>query len=71
VAEVFQEVNINLALVDHGQAFAYRKYLKNCDARAYLAAEERASRSRSGVWQQKGGITRPWQFRRLRRGDQR
>jgi endonuclease YncB( thermonuclease family) len=71
VAEVFQQDNINLALVEDGQAFAYRQYLRNCDARAYLAAEERAGRRRSGVWQQEGGITRPWQFRRLRRDSQR
>jgi endonuclease YncB( thermonuclease family) len=71
VAEVFQEVNINLALVEDGQAFAYRQYLKNCDARAYLAAEGRASRRRIGVWQQEGGITRPWDFRRLGRDGRR
>ena len=67
VAEVFSGVNINLALVEDGQAFAYRQYLRGCDAKAYLEAEERASRARLGVWQVKGGITRPWDFRRGRR----
>jgi endonuclease YncB( thermonuclease family) len=67
VAEVFSGVNINLALVEDGQAFAYRQYLSGCDAKAYLEAEERASRARLGVWQVKGGITRPWDFRRGRR----
>jgi len=67
VAEVFSGVNINLALVEDGQAFAYRQYLSGCDAKAYLEAEERASRARLGVWQVKGGITRPWDFRRARR----
>ena len=53
------------------RVFAYRQYLRNCDARAYLAAEELASRRRTGVWQQEGGITRPWDFRRLRRDGRR
>jgi endonuclease YncB( thermonuclease family) len=68
VAEVISDININLAMVGDGQAFAYRKYLGQCDAREYLDAEYRASRHRYGVWQQEGGITRPWDFRRGRRG---
>ena len=67
VAEVISESNINLALVEDGKAFAYRQYLSGCDAKAYLEAEERASRARLGVWQVPGGITRPWDFRRGRR----
>ena len=67
VAEVFSESNINLALVEDGQAFAYRQYLSGCDAKAYLEAEYRASRRRYGIWQVEGGITRPWDFRRSRR----
>ena len=69
VAEVFSGVNINLALVEDGQAFAYRQYLRGCDAKAYLEAEDRASRARLGVWHAKGGITRPWDFRRARRAE--
>jgi len=68
VAEVISDININLAMVEDGQAFAYRKYLGQCDAREYLDAEYRASRHRYGVWQEEGGITRPWDFRRGRRG---
>jgi endonuclease YncB( thermonuclease family) len=64
VAEVISDININLALVEDGQAFAYRQYLSGCDAKEYLDAEHRASRSRYGVWQVEGGITRPWDFRR-------
>ena len=64
VAEVISGININLALVEAGLAFAYRQYLGGCDAKAYLEAEERASSSRLGVWQVQGGITRPWDFRR-------
>jgi endonuclease YncB( thermonuclease family) len=67
VAEVFSGVNINLALVEDGQAFAYRQYLSGCNAKEYLDAEYRASRRRFGVWQVEGGITRPWDFRRGRR----
>jgi endonuclease YncB( thermonuclease family) len=51
VAEVFNGININLAMVEDGQAFAYRQYLGNCNAREYLDAEYRASRRRYGVWQ--------------------
>jgi len=46
VAEVVSDININLALVEDGQALAYRQYLGGCDAKAYLDAEFRASRSR-------------------------
>jgi len=66
VAEVIADININLVMVEDGQAFAYRRYLSGCDAKEYLAAEFRASRHRSGVWQVEGGITRPWDFRRGR-----
>ncbi len=67
VAEVISEININLAMVEDGQAFAYRQYLGGCDAKEYLDAEFRASRRRYGVWQVEGGITRPWDFRHGRR----
>jgi endonuclease YncB( thermonuclease family) len=63
VAEVISEININLVMVEDGQAFAYRKHLHQCDRQAYLEAEYRASRHRYGVWQVEGGITRPWDFR--------
>ena len=64
VAEVIGEVNLNLALVEDGLAFAYRRYLASCEAKEYLDAEYRASRHRYGVWKTPGGITRPWDFRR-------
>ena len=66
VAEVYRQINVNLVMVEDGQAFAYRQYLNRCDAREYLDAEDRASRRRYGVWQVEGGITRPWDFRRGR-----
>ena len=67
VAEVINGININLAMVEDGQAFVYRQYLSGCDAKEYLDAEYRASRRRYGVWQVEGGITRPWEFRKSRR----
>ena len=67
MAEVISGININLVLVEDGQAFAYRQYLSGCEAKKYLDAEYRASRHRYGVWQVPGGITRPWDFRRGRR----
>jgi endonuclease YncB( thermonuclease family) len=66
VAEVISEINLSLAMVEDGQAFAYRKYLGGCDAKEYLDAEFRASRRRIGVWLVPGGVTRPWDFRRNR-----
>ena len=44
VAEVISDLNINLVLVEDGQAFAYRQYLGGCEAKEYLDAEYRASR---------------------------
>ena len=43
VAEVISGVNLNLALVEDGQAFAYRRYLGQCDAKEYLEAEGRST----------------------------
>jgi micrococcal nuclease len=42
--------NLNLRLVRRGQAFAYRQYLSQCDAAAYLSAERAAQTDRLGVW---------------------
>ena len=64
MAEVTGEVDLGLALVEDGQAFADRKELSQCNAKEYLDAEFRASRSRFGVRRVPGGITRPWDFRR-------
>lgn len=66
VAEVIGEINLNLALVEDGEAFVYPKYLGQCDAHDYLEAEYRARRHRYGVWRVPGGIERPWDFRHNR-----
>jgi endonuclease YncB( thermonuclease family) len=63
VAEVISEINLSLAMVEDGQAFACRNDLGGCDAKEYLDAEFRASRRRIGVWLVPGGVTRPWNFR--------
>jgi endonuclease YncB( thermonuclease family) len=64
VAEVISELSIPLVMVEDGQAFAYRRHLAGCEAKAFLEAEFRARRHRYGVWQVPGGLTRPWLFRR-------
>ena len=60
--------NVNQLMVGAGQAFAYRKYLRQCDSERYLQLEENAKRQGSGVWSVgPSGITRPWDYRRERR----
>lgn len=72
VAEVFTPngANAGLTLVQQGNAFAYRQYLKLCDEWAYLDREKLAERYRVGLWRVEGGIQRPWDFRAARRGRQ-
>ena len=69
VAEVIGDINLNLALVEDGQAFVYPKYLGQCDANEYREAEYRSRRHRFGIWRVPGGIERPWQFRHDRLHD--
>ena len=60
--------NVNKLMVEAGQAFAYRRYLRQCDAQKYLQLEENAKRQGTGVWSVgPSGITRPWDYRRGRR----
>ena len=64
MAEVFRNgQSVNLAMVQSGQAFAYRKYLSACDRGSYLAAVAQAKQARRGVWAVSGGIERPWYWR--------
>jgi endonuclease YncB( thermonuclease family) len=66
VAEVFVgDRNVNLELVRYGHAFAYRKYLAQCDQAAYLGAEAWAQQYGQGVWRY--GTERPWDYRQRRR----
>jgi endonuclease YncB( thermonuclease family) len=69
VAEILRgSQNVNLQMVRRGQAFAYRQYLSQCNATAYLGAERAAQTDRIGMWSRPGGIERPWDFRHSQRG---
>lgn len=60
--------NVNQLMVGAGQAFAYRRYLRQCDAQKYLQLEDEAKRQGLGVWSLgPSGITRPWNYRKVRR----
>ena len=60
--------NVNQLMVRAGQAFAYRRYLRQCDAQKYLEIENEAKRLSLGVWSLgPSGITRPWDYRQGRR----
>ena len=60
--------NVNQLMVGVGQAFAYRRYLRQCDSERYLQLENKAQRQGIGVWSiGPSGITRPWDYRRGRR----
>ena len=67
VGSIKTEANINLLLVQQGQAFVYPNHLHQCDAAAFSAAESRARAHQEGLWQQSGGIQRPWKHRQLNR----
>ena len=60
--------NVNQLMVEGGRAFAYRRYLRECDGQKYLQLEAEAKRQGNGVWSVgPSGITRPWDYRRGRR----
>ena len=60
--------NVNQLMVEAGQAFAYRRYLRQCDSQRYLQLESEARRQGIGLWSVGPlGITRPWDYRRGRR----
>ena len=64
VAEVFRsDGNVNLSLVATGHAVAYRQYLGNCNAEAYLNAEASSRQNRLAFWSQSNPVM-PWDFRR-------
>ena len=67
VAEIYQgSTNVNLQMVQLGAAFAYRKYLKQCDSDAYLSAETAAMNRKLGVWGPYKVDLKPWDYRRNR-----
>jgi len=66
-AAALSEVSINRMLVEDGQAFVYPRHVHQCDAARYREAQDRASAQRVGVWQEPGGIERPWAHRQRAR----
>lgn len=65
VARVYQgDRDINLAMVQSGAAWAYRKYLTDP---AFLEAEDIARNARTGLWAlQPDQIMPPWEWRRAK-----
>jgi len=69
VAEVLKgSTNINQSLVGAGNAFVYWQYISGCDRQTYSRLENNARLKGAGVWGVSGGIQRPWDYRRSRRG---
>jgi len=69
VAEVLKGgSNINQTLVRSGDAFVYWQYISGCDRQTYSRLENDARLKGAGIWSVPGGIQRPWDYRRGRRG---
>ena len=69
VSEVLRgAININQSLVGSGNAFVYWQYIGGCDRQTYSRLENDARLKRMGVWGVPGGIQRPWDFRKGRKG---
>lgn len=67
VGVVFEAgVNINLAMVRAGWAWAYRRYLSTPYASEFIEAEREARAKRMGLWRQPNPLP-PWEFRRRTR----
>ena len=69
VSEVLRgAININQSLVGSGNAFVYWQYISGCDRQTYSRLENDARLKGEGVWSVTGGIQRPWEYRRNRKG---
>ena len=69
VGEVLKgSTNINQSLVESGNAFVYWQYINGCDRQTYSHLENDARLKALGVWSVTGGIQRPWDYRRNRKG---
>lgn len=55
-------VDINLAMVKEGYAWAYKQYLERPHASEYIEAENSARKARKGLWRDINPIP-PWEFR--------
>ena len=60
--------NINQTLVRSGDAFVYWQYISGCDRQTYSRLENDARLKGVGVWSVPGGIQRPWDYRRGKKG---
>ena len=60
--------NINQQQIASGNAFVYWQYISGCDRQTYSRLENDARLKRLGVWSVTGGIQRPWEYRRSRKG---
>jgi len=58
--------NVNQTLIASGAAFVYWQTIGGCDRQTYGLLETQARLKGLGVWSEPGGITRPWDFRRVR-----
>ena len=68
LAIVGGEASFRALMAWAAQAFAYRRYLGQCNAQRYLLLEAEAKRQGKGVWSiGPSGITRPWDYQRGRR----
>ena len=65
VARVYAgDVDVNMAMVEQGGAWAYRQYMRDP---AFLRAEAKARREKRGLWSMPERDTvAPWEFRRER-----
>jgi endonuclease YncB( thermonuclease family) len=59
-------IDINLAMVKRGYAWAYRQYLRRPYTSEYIDAEREARENRQGLWADRNP-TPPWEFRRMMR----
>lgn len=67
VAEVYNGAgNVNLAMVQAGQAFTRLANQPQCDPLRYPTAEHTAQFRRLGVWDVPGGRQRPWEWRAVK-----
>jgi endonuclease YncB( thermonuclease family) len=60
--------DLNLAMVSSGMAWWYERYARDqqpADRERYAAAEDRARKSRAGLWRDVEPVA-PWDFRRVR-----
>ena len=67
VAIVYRgDLNVNLAMVKHGFAWAARKYMRKNQDESLCAAEDLARENRRGLWGELMSEVAPWEWRHRR-----